>query len=157
MTTKPSIHVGGVLLLALALAACQPGDEPTLPETPPGSGSAQPRSGEAISEEPAMSEREHLSLDEAIEAARQDLASRTGTAIGEISVVRAQKVTWANGAMGCPQKGMMYTQALVEGYFILLRSNGEESAYHAGRDGQPFHCPAGRSKAPPAADEKPLS
>lgn len=103
-----------------------------------------------------MSESEQLSLDAAVEAAREDLSSRTGTAAGDIATVRAQKVTWADGAMGCPEDGMMYTQALVEGYFILLRASGEDNAYHAGRDGQPFHCPAERSKTPPASGDDPL-
>jgi len=104
-------------------------------------------------------ETNSLSLEEAVEAATEELAAQTGTPAGEIEVVRAQAVTWANGALGCPEEDMMYTQALVEGYFILLRSGGEEHAYHAGRDGQPFHCPAERSKAPPPGsdDRNPIS
>ena len=30
-------------------------------------------------------------------------------------------MTWTDGSLGCPQKGMSYTQALVEGELLLLR------------------------------------
>lgn len=157
MTARLSIHVGGSLLLALALSACQAGDDAQTPGSAPNPDPAESRSGEETTEGNLMSESEHLSLDEAVEAAREDLSGRAGTTVEDITVVRAQKVTWADGARGCPQDGMMYTQALVEGYFILLRADGEESAYHAGRDGQPFHCPSERSNAPPPSGEAPLS
>lgn len=93
-----------------------------------------------------------LSLQEAVEIAREAQAERSDIPAGEIETVRAQTVTWADGAMGCPQEDMMYTQALVEGYYILLRADGEEAAFHAGRDGKPFHCPAERSRAPSPSD-----
>lgn len=146
MRARFPIYAAGSLLLALALGACQPGGDAREPTAAPDTDVAEPRLGEQINEGNSMSESEHLSLDEAVEAARQDLAGRTGKAAADIAVVRAQEVTWANGAKGCPQEGMMYTQALVPGYFILLRANGEDSAYHAGRDGQPFFCPAERSR-----------
>lgn len=99
------------------------------------------------------SEADRLSLEQAVQAARKALAESRGIAAEEIETVQAQTVTWSNGAMGCPQDGMMYTQALVEGYYVLLRANGQEAAFHAGRDGQPFHCPAERSRAPSPSDQ----
>ena len=49
------------------------------------------------------------------ELAQQDLARRLGLDQGAISVVVAQDVTWRNGSLGCPEPGMSYSQALVDG------------------------------------------
>ncbi len=88
------------------------------------------------------------SLDDAVEMARQDLAERLDSDTEAIRVLDARRVTWRDGSRGCPEEGMMYTQALVEGLYILLELNGEQHAYHAGRDGVPFACPAERSQPP---------
>lgn len=87
-----------------------------------------------------------LSLDEALDLARADLVERAGVAAEEIQVVEMREVVWANGAMGCPAEGMMYTQALVNGYFMLLESAGTLYPYHAGHNGHPFYCPPERSR-----------
>ena len=156
MRVNSLIEIGLGLLLALALAACQqPGSESEESASPASDPVESQTGGETVERndgggsEMTQSGQDRLSLDEAVEAARKDLAGRTGTAQENIEMIRAQTVTWANGALGCPEEGMMYTQALVEGYFILLRADGEDSAYHAGRDGKPFHCPSERSKEPP--------
>lgn len=73
-------------------------------------------------------------------AAIADLAAHANVGEDEIEVVAHDEVTWRNGALGCPQPGMAYTQALVEGYRIVLRAKGQEYAYH-GADGRPpFRC-----------------
>ncbi|MDZ7791858.1 MAG: hypothetical protein U5L08_15445 [Xanthomonadales bacterium] len=151
MRVNSLIEIGLGLLLALALAACQHGGDTEESGASPESEPVESRPDDDTVQGNDMtdSQPDRLSLDEAVEAARKDLSGRTGTARENIEMIRAQTVTWANGALGCPEEGMMYTQALVEGYFILLRADGEDSAYHAGRDGKPFHCPSERSKAPP--------
>ncbi len=152
MRVKPLILLGTCLLLAIALSACQESvDSPEDNGASPDSGQAPSETGGEIVEGNDMTDSgpDRLSLEEAVEAARKDLAGREGKAQDEIELLRAREVTFADGALGCPEEGMMYTQALVEGYYILLRSGGKDYAYHAGRDGEPFHCPADRSKAPP--------
>lgn len=89
-----------------------------------------------------------LDLDRIIAAARSDLAGRLAVEVGRIETVEARWVTWSNGAMGCPEPDMMYTQALVPGYRILLRIDGTVYAYHGARGGQPFYCPADRAGTP---------
>lgn len=69
-----------------------------------------------------------------------DLAEQEGVDPAEIEVVAHEQVTWRDGSMGCPQEGMMYTQALVPGYRIVLRVKGGEVAYHGARGGPPFRC-----------------
>lgn len=94
-----------------------------------------------------------LALEDSVVAAREDLAGRLGLEIDSIEVAEARRVTWSDGAIGCPEPGMHYTMALVDGYLIRLIAEGKPFAYHAGSDGQPFLCPAERSRAPLKGDE----
>ncbi len=102
--------------------------------------------------EPEMTESSpvNLTLEQAVAAAREDLRQRLDAAPESIELVEARPVTWPNGALGCPEEGMMYTQALVDGFYIHLRAGVEDAYYHAGRDGRPLHCPAERSQNPPS-------
>ena len=74
------------------------------------------------------------------DAAVVDLAERLGVALGEIEIVSAEEVTWRDGSLGCPQPGMRYTQALVNGSRIVLRHGDREYHYHSGRGRPPFLC-----------------
>jgi type III secretory pathway component EscV len=65
-----------------------------------------------------------------IDEAKADLARQLGITAEEIQVVKAEAVQWSDGSMGCPQPGMMYTQALVPGYQIILSVAGQEYDYH---------------------------
>ncbi|MCS6881389.1 MAG: hypothetical protein RMK84_10475 [Oscillochloridaceae bacterium] len=75
-----------------------------------------------------------------VAAAIADLARRTGADPAAITIVSAEAVTWSDGALGCPQPGMAYTQALVDGYRLILRLNGATYAYHAAVNGDFFYC-----------------
>jgi hypothetical protein len=85
---------------------------------------------------------------EMIEAALDDAANRSTTARADIKVTSAEAVTWPDGSLGCPQPGMMYTQALVAGYRIVLQAGEQVLNYHASSRGKPLFCPAARAKAP---------
>lgn len=137
--------VAAVLVSVLA-TGCQNG-EPESPE--PASEPEGPPTNEVTEEDPmSMETPENPSLDEAVNLARGDLAKRLGVAPEDIEVTDAREVTWPNGALGCPEDGGMYTQALVDGFYIQLQAEGTRHAYHAGRDGVPFACPADRSEPP---------
>ena len=75
-----------------------------------------------------------------IDQAVADLAQRLGIAPSQITVLVAERLTWPDGSLGCPQKGMLYTQALVDGFRILLVAHGVEYAYHGADGGEPFYC-----------------
>ena len=73
-------------------------------------------------------------------AAIDDTASREGVPPEQVVVAAWSPVTWTDGSLGCPQEGMSYTQALVEGELLILRVGAELFQYHA-RTGGPFtHC-----------------
>ncbi|HYN67786.1 MAG TPA: hypothetical protein VES93_12925 [Ornithinibacter sp.] len=82
----------------------------------------------------------------AVAAAIADTAGRKGVAPDAVVIAAWTPVTWSDGSLGCPQKGMAYTQALVDGELLLLRVGTGLFQYHA-RAGGPFtYC------ASPSAD-----
>jgi len=122
--------VGAVLAAALVLAACGGDDASDVPLP--------------VGDLPAFSTAASVAslddLTEEVELAIADAAERFDVDPMAVAVATALRVTWSNGALGCPEEGMMYTEALVEGYLLTLEVNGERVAYH-GADGQPpFLC-----------------
>lgn len=88
---------------------------------------------------------------EGVEGAIGDLASRVGADRSAISVVVDEEVTWRDGSLGCPEPGMLYTQALVPGRRVVLEHDGRQYAYHGGASGGLRFCarPAADGTAPP--------
>ncbi len=75
-----------------------------------------------------------------LDAVLADAAARTGVAAEDITVVEATAVTWPNGALGCPQPGMMYTEMIVQGYQVIVEAGGERLDYRIGSGGTPSLC-----------------
>ncbi len=75
-----------------------------------------------------------------VESARADLANRLDVEESSVQVAVAESVTWSDGSLGCPQPGMFYTQALVDGSRVVLEHGGRFFAYHTGLDEKPFLC-----------------
>ena len=73
----------------------------------------------------------------AVKAAVADAAKREGVGADEVVLAAFTPVTWSDGSLGCPQPGMAYTQATVEGELLLLRVGTALLQYH-GRVGGPF-------------------
>ena len=115
-------------------------------------GSAQDRGGVAPTSLPAATAQADAvkppGLDAVVRAARADAAKRTGMAADTLELLSADRVTWRDGSLGCPQPGMAYTQALVPGWRIRLRGMSQEFDYHANTRGALVLCPAGRSVEP---------
>ena len=104
--------------------------EPESPTAPSSSEPAPPPSAAPTPDVPATPRA----------VAIDDLAVRLGLAADVIEVVLTEDVTWRNGSLGCPQPGMSYTQALVDGYRMVLEAGGEEYHYHAATGDDPFYC-----------------
>lgn len=60
-----------------------------------------------------------------------DLAERAGDGVVDPTVVAAQPMTWNDGSWGCPEEGQAYTQAIVEGFQVVVEVNGEEFDYRS--------------------------
>jgi hypothetical protein len=118
------------VMLVVALVAC--GEDSLTPDAVNGTPSEVASPGLEDDDMPDHSDR--------VNRAIADLATSTGADPAVIVVVSEEGVTWRDGSLGCPQPGMVYTQALVGGYRIVLRVHGKEVTYH-GRTGKPpFRC-----------------
>jgi hypothetical protein len=71
---------------------------------------------------------------ELLDAILDDAASRTGLDRSELTIVQDQAVVWPDGSLGCPEPGMMYTMALVDGYHVIVQADGQLLDYRAGRN-----------------------
>ncbi len=67
-----------------------------------------------------------------------DLAARGIT--GTPDVVSAENVTFSDGSLGCPQPGVSYTQALVDGMRVIVAVDDVQYDYRFGRGDAPKLC-----------------
>ena len=83
---------------------------------------------------------------------RADAAQRAGVGPDQVKLLSVESVTWSDGSLGCPEPGMMYTQALVRGQRIRVEVAGTILLYHAGAQNTFVHCPADRAREPSPID-----
>jgi len=83
-----------------------------------------------------------------VTSALEDAGRRTGLSKDQLEVISVDPVTWRDGALGCPEPGMMYTQALVPGFRITIKAAGKPLDYHADQRGRVLLCPPERALAP---------
>jgi hypothetical protein len=93
-----------------------------------------------------------MTLNRQVALSKADLAERLSVPLESVALSGARQVTWRTGALGCPEPGMNYTEALVPGAVIYLQVDNTIHAYHASFAGEPFYCPRERAKSP-VADE----
>lgn len=60
-----------------------------------------------------------------IEPVVAEVAKLAGVPADLVTVISAEEVTFSDGSLGCPQPGMVYTQALVDGYKIVAEAGGK--------------------------------
>ena len=65
-----------------------------------------------------------------------DAATRLGVDPSAVQVVAAEQKTFGDGSLGCPRPGEMYTQAVVEGYQVIVEANGTQLDYRGSAPGQ---------------------
>lgn len=65
-----------------------------------------------------------------------DAAARLGVDPSAVTIVSAHAETFSDGSLGCPEPGMMYTQALVDGYKVVVEANGTQLDYRGSGPGQ---------------------
>ena len=70
----------------------------------------------------------------------------------QLVIVRAEAVVWNDGSLGCPEPGMQYTQALVNGYWVVIDAAGKTYDFRVGRGGSFRLCPEGRGRPPLQSD-----
>ena len=65
-----------------------------------------------------------------------DAATRLAVDPSAVKIVSAKPETFSDGSLGCPEPGMMYTQALVDGYQVVVEANGTQLDYRGSGPGQ---------------------
>ncbi len=126
-----------LIVLAIALTAC--GADPTAGVETTTTRPTASTTTEIGTTTMPTTEPEQLPI---VAPARVDLADRLGVEPEDLEVVTAETVTWPDGSLGCPEPGMSYTQALVDGSKVVLQHEDRVYVYHAGSDDQPFLCPS---------------
>ncbi len=139
------------IVLAITVTACGAGET-----TPPvGDSRLGPattsRAGETtLTADTASTIAVDITMQDAVDAAVLELAASLGLGSSEIEVIAAERVTWPDGSLGCPEPGVAYTQALVDGYRILLQAGSTGYSYHGAAGEPPKICP--RPVIPPPID-----
>lgn len=108
----------------------------------------QPDQSSATRIDPAPAMAAPMSLRAQVDFARRDLAERLSVEVDEVELSGARPVNWRSSALGCPEPGMQYTDALVPGALIFLRKGSDIHGYHAKHGEKPFYCPRERAEQP---------
>jgi hypothetical protein len=66
----------------------------------------------------------------------------------QLVMVRAEPAVWNDGSLGCPEPGMQYTQALVNGYWVIIEADGKKYDFRVGSGGSFRLCPPGQGQLP---------
>lgn len=77
---------------------------------------------------------------EMFDAVLADLLTNTGETRAGITLVKAEQVTWNDGSLGCPEPGVMYTQALIDGYQVIFSVGDKTYDYHLSDRGNFVLC-----------------
>jgi hypothetical protein len=81
-----------------------------------------------------------------------DLAARADVDPVEVQILRAEAVRWSDGSLGCPQPDMMYTQAEVDGYWLVLQVDSQEYDYRITTTGYFLLCEQRLPPSHPTSD-----
>ena len=134
-----------IATLAAVAGACSGGPAGT--PSPTGAPTPTPLPSSLPSSPPPATPGDGMSVPQGIlDAVLADAAGRTGVPVGSITIITAKGVTWPNGALGCPQPGMMYTEMIEPGYQVVVDAGGRQLDYRIGSRGVPALC-----ENPPAA------
>lgn len=76
-----------------------------------------------------------------LETVTAEAARLSNVAADQVAVVRAEPAVWSDGSLGCPQPNEMYTQALVNGYWIILQAGNVPYDFRVASDGSYRVCP----------------
>jgi hypothetical protein len=70
-----------------------------------------------------------------IAATRQDLSRKTNISVNRLQIQAAQPQTWPDGCLGLAKPGELCTQALVQGWRIILTDNQKTWVYRTDSSG----------------------
>jgi hypothetical protein len=107
--------------------------------------------------QPAAPAGDPVSTSEMPEVVRRaviaDAATRFKVSPNEVVLTRAERVTWSDGALGCPRPGRNYMQMQVPGFRVVAKTANGELLYHTDKRSSAVNC-ASLSAVVPRALEK---
>jgi hypothetical protein len=117
-----------LILMILVAAACTP----QAPTEPPSIIINDPVRPTAVKPTPTNASAD---LTPAQQAAVSALAESVGLPIDQITLVSTEAVTWPDGCLGVHLPNVMCTEALVDGFKIILEADGDQYEFHTNQDG----------------------
>ena len=89
-----------------------------------------------------------------LECVLKEAAALANVAPEQLVILRAESVIWNDGSLGCPDPGMLYTQAQVNGYWVVIDAAGRKYDFRVGSRGNFRLCPPGRGHPPSQPNAK---
>lgn len=121
-------------MMALLIAGCAaPGatvDPSSLESLPVASATSRPSPNAGLSTGDTADAPAGIP-DEVWTAVLEDLSRRVERPIVDPVISSAKSVTWNDGSLGCPKPGLSYTQALVDGFQVIVEVDGEQFDYRS--------------------------
>jgi hypothetical protein len=89
-----------------------------------------------------------------------DAARRFKVDENAVVLTQAQKVSWSDASLGCPEPGRQYAQMLVEGFRVVAKTGAGSLTYNTDAGGRVVSCgvsgtPGLKSATPPMMDTEP--
>lgn len=129
------LPAGVALLLAGCTLAVAP-DDSVSPLAPPVGATPVSAPADAAPATPAVGDVSMSGIPgDLLNAILADASERTGLSPDALVVTQAEATTWNDGSLGCPEPGMFYTQALVDGYQIVVEADGQALDYRVQSSG----------------------
>jgi hypothetical protein len=125
-----------VLALVSACSMTPPGSSPGPAQSSPSPGQSRFATTEPLPGTPAGTPVE-LPV-QRLAAVTSDLRGRGVT--GEVTVISAENVRFNDGSLGCPQPGVQYTQAQIDGMRVIVEAAGRRYDYRFGNGEVPLLC-----------------
>lgn len=130
-------RVPAMLIFATLATACASGEEKRATPRAPPTRIPAPALNEQPAGQPVATTVMPAELRRAVVA---DAAKRFKVAESAVVLTRAEQVTWADGSLGCPEPGMVYTQSLVAGFRVVAKTAAGELLYHTDTLGTLRNC-----------------
>ena len=86
--------------------------------------------------------------DDAVRAATDMVSASLGVPAGDLRVVSVTEATWRDSSLGCPERGQVYTPALVGGFTVTLQEGSTRYEVHTG-GGRAVVCDGGAQAVKP--------
>ncbi|MBK9927764.1 MAG: hypothetical protein IPP66_21030 [Anaerolineales bacterium] len=118
----------GLITLLFLMTACAP----ATPEQPPQSLIVRDPTARAPKPTPTPIP---VDLTPAQQAAVSALSETLSLPADQITLISTEAVTWPDGCLGVQRMGMMCSQALVEGFKIILEADGKQYEFHTNQNG----------------------